>query len=254
MTVVLLTATITPHVEGHIVVTDSRVRAAQYAAALAWWSAMSARYRFDLVLAENSGYDLVDLVRQAGVDRSRVTLLSSEAPPPDAVSRGKGAAEASIIAAGIDVLASRPGSEVVYKCTGRLWVKNFPSCLPGRLQSHRLLIADIPRGPFDWVDSRLVGASLELWRSSLRGLGSDSDDRVGINFEHRLATVMRRLAVEGTGVVANFAEKPWFIGQSGTTGAQYGAGVSEWTRHVLLRPLDRLRRRRDAVLSVKDLD
>ena len=82
----------------------------------------------------------------------------------------------------------------------------------------------------------------------MHGLGSDSDDRVGINFEHRLAAAMHDLVADGTGTVANFPEKPWFIGQSGTTGLQYGVGTSQWIRHVLLRRIDRLRRRRDATL------
>ncbi len=149
----------------------------------------------------------------------------------------------------IATLSRNSGDEPVFKCTGRLIVKNFGSCVPNIVSVQQGIFADIPRTNFNWIDSRFFGASLTTWRVSLGSLGELTDDNKGINFEHELAGAVNLAASNPEISVQNFRSKPWIVGQSGSSGKFYGTGLVERGKHIFLRPVDRLRRRIDSEFS-----
>ena len=240
---IILTATVTPQVDEHIHVIDPERRREQYRSAIAKWVKLSEDLDLQPLIVENSGEDLPLLIRSAVGHRAyRMRHLAVSPPPPPVVLMGKGAAEAQMLNAAIQSLVSVDELEMVFKCTGRLFVKNFDRCVTHAPTRQRTLIADIPRKDFSWIDSRFFGASLGVWKSELREVGVTSNDREGINYEHELATSVNDSAASLNVAVENFREKPWIVGQSGTTGHLYGTSFIETSRRKIIRPLDRLRR------------
>ncbi|TFC41086.1 MULTISPECIES: hypothetical protein [Cryobacterium] len=240
---IILTATVTPQVDEHIHLIDPERRREQYRSAIAKWVELSEDMDLQPFIVENSGEDLPRLVRSAVGHRAhRMRHLAVSPPLPSVVSMGKGAAEAQMLNAAIQSLGSGNELEMVFKCTGRLFVRNFDRCVSQAPVQQRTLIADIPRKNFSWIDSRFFGASLGVWKSELRDVGVSSNDREGINYEHELATSVNNSAASDNVAVQNFREKPWVVGQSGTTGHLYGTSFVETSRRTMTRPLDRLRR------------
>lgn len=238
---VILTATVTPQVSNFVHPTSQAERIKSYELALENWTLTANRADAHVVFAENSGFDL-QRFSHASRYRSRITMLNVPPPSPGQSQLGKGAAEQSILDYAMKALG--PGdSEYVFKCTGRLFVRNFLQSLPPLPIGGPRVIADIPRGSFAWVDSRFFGGNALAWREQLVKIGRDSDDLIGVNYEHGLASAALRFATESPGSVQTFAEKPWIVGTSGTTGHRYGRGVKSTLRHTLAMPLDRIRRR-----------
>lgn len=236
----VLTATVSPQVALHTVaLSDPDTRRRQYAESLRYWVALQERADFDLVFAENSGEDLRRFARVALGNQLPERLHLVECPLPDEsrVERGKGALEGAIldhVIAGLD-----PDTNVlIYKLTGRLTLRNWKRCLEARSTSS-LLLVDVPRGNFDWVDSRLFGASLDIWNRYLCGSWEKCDDRIGVNMETVLAQHTHILQSDGR--VRTFKAQPSFGGSSGTTGASYQNALFR-VRRLLLAPLSRIRR------------
>jgi hypothetical protein len=250
---VLLTATVTPQVDESLRVVDPEVRRAQYRAAIFRWWELCRDEKLTLVIGENSGEDLPGLVQSAlGFRPPEIHLVNTTQPSTSVVSRGKGATEGLLIRDVVDALGSESDGEFLFKCTGRLFVKNFRQCMsrmPSNDSNSRVVFADIPRSKFEWIDSRFFGASLAVWRQEFRDLGSLSNDSAGINFENELAHAINLAAAGGPITVKTMSEKPWIVGQSGTTGERYAVGVPSLLKRHLLRPADQLRRRLDDIYT-----
>jgi len=245
--IVLLTATVTPQVDSNLQLVDPESRREQYRHAVRQWAELCTQTKMRLILVENSGEDLTKLVESAiGRVPPSVRLLESANPPLSLASRGKGATEGLMVDQAVASLKNEADDELLFKCTGRLFVKNFQRTLGRTDVLNRQVYADIPRSMFDWLDSRYFGASMSIWRNELRGVGSTSDDSRGVNFEHELARVINQASAAPDIRVRNFREKPWIVGQSGTTGTMYGDGRLISLKLGLRRPLDRLRRRIDS--------
>jgi len=237
---VILTGTVIPQISNRLIISDPRTRALGYSEALESWAGLASKLDIRVIFAENSGFGLNQLSISATA-RERLQFLPVPGPSPAQAVRGKGAAEHSILRAALDGITLSE-DEILLKCTGRLFIRNFKRILPKRKPRFPFLIADLPRGNWEWIDSRVFGGSVGIWREHLVHVGQFADDEKGFNYENDLARVATQLAKVSPRTVLNFTEKPWFRGQSGTTGDIYGAGLPASVRHTLLVPLDRLRR------------
>ena len=88
-----------------------------------------------------------------------------------------------------------------------------------------------------WVDSRLVGASVDLWRGALAGMGAEVDDRAGHYLEHVLADRLRRAWATDGAAVQRLGRRPVYVGRSGSTGIDYRS-PRERLKGALLQPLE----------------
>lgn len=227
---VVLTAALTPTVTHHVTVADPEERAREYAASLTRWSDTARRLGLRLVVVDTTGAPR-EALWPAGVEGRHLSFV---ADPADSA-RGKGAVEAAAID---HALAHAPelreGS--AYKCTGRLWVANADDLLtplpPATARIRRTL-------DWTWVDSRLVGASVDLWRGALAGMRSEVDDRGGRYLEHVVADRLRHAwTVEGAHL-QRLGRRPVYVGRSGSTGIDYRS-PRERLKGVVLQPLESL--------------
>lgn len=238
MLIVLLTGTIHPQTNSFLANSDARIREHQYRLSLIRWARAAQRHNFQVVMAENSLTNL-EHIRPDGESGRALELMTVEPPTHDESLRGKGACEGSIIRQALKRMNPASG-DVIAKVTGRLFVRNFPRCLP-RLDPTVRAVVDIPRDKRNWVDSRVFAATASAWSSEFSQLGHTTDDRIGRNFEHELAQLSLPDSMPASGV-RNFAEKPWIVGYSGTTGKPYGLSITSAIRHTAFIPADRLRR------------
>ncbi len=225
---VVLTAAVTPTVTHGVTVADPDERAREYAASLTRWAGTARRLGLRLVVVETTGAPR-EALWPAGVEGRHLSFV---ADPADSA-RGKGAVEAAAID---HALAHAPELRdgTAYKCTGRLWVANAVDLLaplpPGTARIRRTL-------DWTWVDSRLVGASVDLWRDALAGMGREVDDREGRYVEHVMADRLRRTWATGGAAVERLGRRPVYVGRSGSTGIDYRS-PRERLKGVLMQPLE----------------
>lgn len=239
---VLLTATVYPQVTSRLTIREFEDRRAQYRSAVEFWVEAARETDASVVIVENSGASIDDFVEPRSAHRDRVGLLSAPAPSASAIARGKGAAEAEMLDWAIDEL-NPPPNDLVFKCTGRLFVRNFHALAAG-LRPGADLVLDLPRRrPVIWCDSRFFGATGATWRDSLRGFALEVDDEIDRVYEHVLAdrAVARSAAAAGT--VHNFCETPWIVGRSGTSGRTYSSSRLRAAVRPAYALVDRARRR-----------
>lgn len=231
---ILLTATVTPNVSGTLALGDPAARLAQYRRAIAVWQSAAARAGFELHVVETSGASADSVLSEIrSVERARVSFANFT-PGAESIARGKGAAELSAISwyAHSRDLFSGPGC--LYKVTGRLTVANASRCVrPLRAGQIRARMS-LDRS---YVDTRMIGASSDTWPKLIDAALPNIDDTRGIYLEHAVAAYIAFAAALHQVEVTRFAERPTFVGSSGTGGARYGSRVSR-VGAALLRPIE----------------
>lgn len=210
---ILLTATVTPQVTMDLHLRDPGLRRQQYVESLRRWVPMAARHGAILVLVENSGADLERLAFDAvGGVPDHLRLLSAEQPAAEYVSRGKGAPEALMMDRFCETFFEDP-AEPWYKCTGRLFVKNFSRCIPAALQPNAI-VARMTLS-LHIMDTRFFGASAGIWRGHFTDAAGGVSDPDDVPIEKVL--LRRTFAAMGEGAdLRRFLAQPAFLGQSGT--------------------------------------
>jgi hypothetical protein len=197
---------------------DVEARRAQYAHAVSQWQSCPITGS-RVVLVDNSGEELTNLVKsEAHRVGSRPTTLIAAPAPGDVAERGKGAAEAAMIDYAISCLDDLDENDVIFKVTGRLFVRNVHRVIPIREGRSQICV----RATLDWswVDTRFFGASVDVWRQHLRGMAMIVDERERVYLEHIVAR--RAMGASWSGVeVKRFRRRPAFAGQSATTGHIY---------------------------------
>ncbi|MBA3364402.1 MAG: hypothetical protein H0U03_01265 [Actinobacteria bacterium] len=235
---ILLTATIDPMGRAGVLRSDPEIRLDDYARSLDRWLDAGSELPAELVFCENSGWPL-DRLRELAADRYpsdrlRFLQFSGNDYPAEL---GKGPGEAAIIDHAIEtVLADRAGSDLVVKCTGRLFVRNLRSLLPPATETPDLMCA--LDGRLTQADSRLFIARAETFVEHLAGMGEAVDEPRGIYFEHVLCRRVLR-AIAGGCAWSPFPAVPRYSGWSATRGSSYdrAAGMARWTLHSALRTL-----------------
>jgi hypothetical protein len=234
----LLTSTVRPHVGVNVTVADETVRRTQYVRALSRWAnAWPAPSR--MVLVENSGADLKRLVDDA-LPRGAVQPILVKAPEPAGTRQGKGAAEARMIDYAVSVLDDLEEEDMLFKVTGRLFVRNVRRIVPTSRGRGQIIL----RGAFDWsyIDTRFIGASGDIWRGAFQGMGDDVDEARAIFLEHVAAARSLDALRSGTAAVKRFSGRPAFEGLSGTSSSMYGGWRSRM-RQVVFTPMEIAMRR-----------
>jgi hypothetical protein len=196
-----------------VYIRDPTERRLQYRESLRRWTTVAAKHGAMLVLIENSGEDLSRLAHDAvGEVPGLLRLVQAPAPSAEDVQRGKGAAEAAMMDLFCDRFFDDP-TEVWYKVTGRLFVKNFSRCIPQQLPSNSA-VARVAMN-FRQMDTRFFGAAAGLWRTHFTHAGVHVRDRDDVFIEKIL--MKRMLAAMGDGAqLLRFAAQPAFAGRSGT--------------------------------------
>jgi hypothetical protein len=210
---ILLTATVRPQVNWDLHVQDPGVRRRQYLQSVRRWLPTASRHGATVVLVENSGEDLHRLAKDAfGTIPANLRLVNAEPPTRQNIDRGKGAAEATMMDGFADAFFEDP-DEVWFKCTGRLFVRNFEKCVPGDVPSRS--IVGRAKADFSQLDTRFLGATAGAWRDYFVGAGPLVRDRDEMFLEKVL--MKRTLSAMGDGVrLLRFSAQPDFIGRSAT--------------------------------------
>ena len=157
----LLTATVSPSpgIAGsrH---TDVDRRLAEYRVAIADAVVVATSVGARVVVTENSGASLADLVPDRG-DRSRVEFDAASASDPAEVRAGKGYAEMRLVAGARRRCPAVAEAALVWKLTGRYRVRNLAALI--RATPRADLTVNLRRHPRPWAD-------LWVWSASPRGL------------------------------------------------------------------------------------
>jgi hypothetical protein len=227
---ILLTATVTPQpLPGPLDLRDPAIRRQQYIEGLRQWVALAAENGGSVVFFENNGEDLAALARDAfgPTTPANLELINARPSAPEDLARGKGATEAAMMDEFCERFYDDP-DEVWYKCTGRLFVKNFARCTPDAVPPNSF-IARLSL-ELTHMDARIFGATANAWRQYFTGAGEAVEDAKGMFIEHVLAKRLLRGLSEDAHLV-RFRAQPQLIGRSGSySGRQYDSPRSRAKR------------------------
>ena len=193
---------------------DTNTRLTDYKKALTLWLAHPDIK--SLVLVENSGSDLSELVEIAkGTPEKNVEFLSFTGPKFDG-SLGKGYGEMISLQYAIEHSQLLARSQQFVKVTGRYYMTNAAKFL---------LFAESRRGTeiicdmlmnLTWADSRVFAGTTDFLRTYLFPLRDEVNDSRGSNFEHVLARAVHAcMANRGA-----WAEPPFPLEIRGISGTQ----------------------------------
>ncbi|MFE4727235.1 hypothetical protein [Microbacterium sp. NPDC056736] len=147
--------------------------------------------------------------------------------PADERARGKGAAEFYAVE---EYLSLRNPSGTIYKVTGRLRLRNAARVI-SELGSNEIRVRGLPNRAY--IDTRVVGAGAEAWKFVTPMVRATVDDAAGIYAEHALGAAIAQGSSLGAITASRFRHAPLIVGQSGSTGAQYGRLRTDLARAVL---------------------
>ncbi len=238
----VLTATVCPHADSGVAVADPERRRRQYAAALAQWARRFTAPSTRIVVAENSVGD-PDRLQQLLDPNRHHPQVEYLCCGHRAATGAKGAAEAALLDDTIERLTRRAGGpaaqDLMVKITGRLWVSNAAKVLPPVHHGRQVFVRRTLDGSY--VDTRLLAATVSVWRHELAGMADQVEEPTGVFLEHIVAARLARGAATGALSVAGFNRRPRFRGVSGTSGSRYG-GLVERARVAVGAPVEALLR------------
>jgi hypothetical protein len=211
----VMTATFHAPLTPYLVLREERARIQQYMCALVAWSRAPRVRR--IVFAENSDtrFDFSRIVRHLEGAGKEVELLvfdgNKESPR-----FGKGYGEGVILEHVYrhSRLLREAGS--FYKCTGRLFVRNFDAVSEATTATHafRRKHAKKPGNPSK-VDTTFFKCGLDLFAERLIHAYRDVDDEKRVFIEHRYFELLPE------DVAGGFPVAPEVVGESASTGKVY---------------------------------
>jgi hypothetical protein len=234
MNLVLLTATVNPNVSEFLSLADPAARLAQYQLAIREWHLALRESEFRLAIVETSNATAADVLALLSPEqRSTVSFVNYNPSGPE-TERGKGAIEISAIRHTIIAHPELRPNDTIYKCTGRLPVKNAMQCIdvlpPGTARARMSLNRSM-------VDTRLFGATSQVWEDVLFGNLDQINDSGGVYYEHVVAAQLSAALAVGSVSLSRFPNRPIFAGVSGTSGRQYAKRLTR-LKYRILRPLE----------------
>lgn len=208
---ILLTAAVVPSTNSNVTLTTTETRLRQYQEAIAFWHHASRAMDRRLAVVESSGAargTLIELVDNP----LRHSIVTQTVEIPEVVERqGKGASEAFMIDVFVEQLSAADVS--AYKVTGRLKVTNYKESMQLMQPATAVVRMTLDRA---YADTRVLGASIDVWKRVLNGMYDDVDESRDVWLEHvvaaRLASAraLKRLSVE------RFNRRPHLQGTSGS--------------------------------------
>lgn len=232
---VLLTMTVDVQTNSHLVIVDREERLTQYRSSLRRWCEVVQSAGAELVILENSQAAIFEEFGEVLASvRQPVHGIQCPRPGPKEVSNGKGAMEAAMLDYGISAL-ELPPQDLVTKVTGRLVVPNFRSIHPRKLDLPSAVIRGTLGGGY--VDTRVLSAHGQVWRTTLFGMGNEVDDDHGRYLEHVVSDRLIQGKRVGEVQIRRFRRRPVLVGVSGTSGRSY-SNFSARTRRAISRPIE----------------
>lgn len=221
---VLMTATVTPpHGATLLRHADPKIRLAEYTAALNFY-ANAVGERGHVVLVENSGCPMDDLVREipeALKDRVECVLFNGNDYPPK---YGKGYGEFKILDRAMSrspILQQLGDAEMIWKVTGRLIVRNIQRYL--RHDYPFELACDVYKR-HSWLDLRIYGFTRIGYHHYLTNVAEEIRKSPSPQSPEHI--LFQRLSPEfGKNVCPRLHAQPEFVGVSGKTGKRYDRGT-----------------------------
>jgi hypothetical protein len=219
-TLIILTATLQPMVD----VTRSKIaqRTQDYMGAIKrWWDCFQ-HDPVDILICENSGYDLTTLTAFTSQlnNQNRIRFFQFNGDKTLVQTLGKGAGEAEML----DECFKHnqiSGYDYIVKSTGRLFVDNAKQLLDEAIANQADWAIAI-RADLKFVDTRFFIIKHALFQPYLLNLGKAVNDANGVFIEHAMLRRVAQAMADGY-QWKSFSHLPIYNGSSGTDGKKYNS-------------------------------
>ena len=218
MTVLITTANNPPDGVPYLQMKDPVMRKIAAKAALYFWVTQGVE---QIVLADATGTNLLTEQEEAELDKSgtRVEQISYEQANEHVIKKGKGYAEGKLIEYAIDNSELLAREEYFFKCTGKLYVRNF-SFIAGVIQANNisnLFWRYMGDGSFPelWADCRFYYTSKKFAQNHLLPAYFQSDDNANVTCEYHIHEALDRT------IKIHRGHRPFIAGYAGATGEAY---------------------------------
>jgi hypothetical protein len=218
MTVLITTANNPPEGLPFLKMADPVMRVIAAKAALYFWVAQGIQ---QIVLADATGTNLLTDYEWEEIDKSETSIeqINYTQASESVIERGKGYGEGKLIEYAINNSELLARVEFFFKCTGKVYVRNFPD-IAEVIKRHNTLglfwkhIGDDGTAMKPWADCRFYYTSKAFAREHLIPAYLASDDNVAF-CENRVYEALNR------NMEISRSLRPFIAGYSGGTGEAY---------------------------------
>ncbi len=225
----VLTATIDPRGCPGTTRTDPQTRLEDYCRAIAGWADQLAGTGTVVVIAENSGADatrLMDVLRYYWGNGELCALVQYQ-EPIELTHDGKSSGEARLIEHALVRAHEYFDADFSFvKSTGRLYVKQFSSCLPSSLGQFTGQV----RPDMSAVDSRVFLSTWNTYQRYMWDIADEVCESDDLYFEMVLARRLHRVLSNGALRFTPFRTIPRIVGVSGSSGQPYSSVGPQFRR------------------------
>ncbi len=218
MTVLITTANNPPAGMPFLQMNDPVIRRIAAKAALYFWVAQGIE---QIVLADATGTNLLTKDEEAEIDESETRLeqINYKQNNEHVIDKGKGYAEGKLIEYAIDNSELLAREEYFFKCTGKVYVRNFPA-IAATIRANRIsslfwrYVGDGTWTP-PCTDCRFYYTSKIFARNHLLPAYLASDDKSGRLCEYHVYEALNR------NMKVQRGHRPLITGYAGATGEAY---------------------------------
>ena len=219
MTVLITTANNPPDGMPYLEMKDPVMRTIAAKAALYFWVCQGIE---QIVLADATGTNLLTEQEEAEIDKSetRVEQISYRQASEDVVKKGKGYGEGRLIEYAINNSELLAREQYFFKCTGKVYVRNFPS-IAATIKTNNIsslfwrYMGEDGSSREPWADCRFYYTSKSFAKSHLLPAYFESDDSARTYCEYQVHEVLNR------NMKAHRGHRPLIAGYVGATGQTY---------------------------------
>jgi hypothetical protein len=218
MTVLITTANKPPEGVPFLQMNDPVMRIIAAKAAVYFWVSQGIE---QIVLADSTGTNLLTGPEEAEIDNSqtRVEQINFTQATGDILKKGKGYCEGKLLEYAINNSELLAREESFFKCTGKLYVRNFPAIAAGIKANNiaSLFWRYMGDGSFmhPWADCRFYYTSKNFAKSQLLPAYFKADDRDNVVCEQHFYDALEHNMKVGR------SPRPLITGYSGGTGEPY---------------------------------
>jgi hypothetical protein len=233
---VILTCTVRTKMTTGMKRFEEDVRREDYIKAIRAWSKLSEKLGFRILVAENSN-SLESLKSNlVSIDNSKLEFVQTQ---EDQISHieGNSAGEFKILKEILDMGLIPEYIDMVWKVTGRLYVRNFQEIVPPNKPD---FVVNRFYSPSHLIDTRVIGFSKKSYQTffsqdpkftSANHSAPIQNRGTYSSFEH-LATIEILHSEIGDGIVKTMTKVPIFTGYSATSNKQIDGTLSRFKKRV----------------------